>query len=192
LPARRFPLVEFDPQVLYIDEGRVVTSAGTAAGIDCCLHLLRSRLGAEIANRVARRILVPPHRQGGQAQFVEAPLPAKACGGGLSMALDWARAHLNEPLDVNRLARKAFMSRRSFTRHFRQTTGITFTTWLNAQRVAFAQRLLETTELPIERVAASAGFGSAVSLRQHFAHTLQTAPTAYRREFQTRSQSARG
>lgn len=182
--AGRFPAVKLDSQVLYIDDGRVVTSAGTAAGIDCCLHLLRSKLGAEIANRVARRIVVPPHRQGGQAQYVETPLPAKRGGDRLSKTLDWARQHLDQLLDLDTLAEKALMSRRTFTRRFREIVGTTVTKWLNAQRLALAQRLLETTELPIEQVAASAGFGSALSLRQHFSHALRVAPSVYRRQFQ--------
>lgn len=181
--ARRFPAVRLDPGVLYVDEGRVITSAGTAAGLDCCLHVLRSRIGAELANRVARRIVVAPHRQGGQAQYVESPLPSRAGGDRLSRTLDWARQHLHESLDVDALAAKALMSRRTFTRRFRETTGTTVNKWLNAQRVALAQRLLETSDLPIERVAASSGFGSALSLRQHFFRTLRTAPSTYRREF---------
>ena len=180
---RRFPSVKLDANVLYVDEGRVVTSAGTAAGIDCCLHLLRGRLGAEIANRVARRIVVAPHRQGGQAQYIESPLPARPSGERLSKALDWARAHLDKPINLDDLAARALMSRRSFTRHFRATAGTSATAWLNAQRVALAQRLLETTDLPIERVAASAGFGGSLSLRQHFASNLHTSPAAYRRSF---------
>lgn len=181
---RRFPAVRLDADVLYIDEGRIVTSAGTAAGIDCCLHLLRTRLGAELANRVARRIVVSPHRQGGQAQYVESPLPAKAGGDRLSKTLDWARQRLHEPLDLDTLAARAVMSRRTFTRRFREITGTTASKWLSAQRVVLAQRLLETTELPIERVAASAGFGSPLSLRQHFSRGLDTSPSAYRRGFQ--------
>ena len=183
---RRFPSVRLDAHVLYIDEGRVVTSAGTAAAIDCCLHLMRARVGAEVANRVARRIVVAPHRQGGQAQFVEAPLPVRPGADRLSLALDWARAHLEERLDLDLLAKKALMSRRTFTRRFRELTGTTVAKWLNAQRVTRAQRLLETTRLPVERVASSAGFGSSLSLRQHFAKTLRMAPLAYRRQFRLR------
>lgn len=182
--ARRFPSVRLNPNVLYIDEGRLITSAGTAAGIDCCLHLLRSKLGAELANRVARRIVVPPHRQGGQAQYVESPLPAKTGGDRLSKTLDWARQHLNDRLGLDALAAKALMSRRTFTRRFREMTGTTVTKWLNAQRLALAQRLLETSDLSIERIAASAGFGTSLSLRQHFSQSLRTSPSAYRREFQ--------
>ena len=181
---RRFPAVKLDADVLYIDEGRIVTSAGTAAGIDCCLHLLRTSLGAELANRVARRIVVSPHRQGGQAQYVDSPLPGKIGGHRLSKTLDWARQHLHEALDLDALAAKAVMSRRTFTRRFRETTGTTVVKWLTAQRVALAQRLLETTDLPIERVAASAGFGTPLSLRQHFSRSLDTSPSAYRRGFQ--------
>lgn len=190
--TRRFPDVRLEPNVLYVDEGRVITSAGTAAGIDCCLHVLRSKLGAELANRVARRIVVPPHRQGGQAQYIETPLPAKPGGDRISKTLDWARQRLNKPLGLDALAARALMSRRTFTRRFRATTGTTVRQWLNAQRVAFAQRMLETTDLPIEQVAASAGFGSALSLRQHFARDLDTSPSIYRREFRGSPSNAEG
>jgi len=181
--ARRFPRVRLNPEVLYIDDGDVLTSAGTAAGIDCCLHLLRTRVGAEVANRVARRLVMPPHRQGGQAQFIEQPLPARPGGDRLGATLDWAARHLDEDLSLDRLAAHALMSRRSFTRHFRAGTGTTVNQWIAVQRTALAQRLLETTDLPIERIAASAGFGSALSLRQHFAQHLDTTPAHYRREF---------
>lgn len=181
--ARRYPEVSVDPNVLYVDEGDLVTSAGTAAGIDCCLHLLRTRLGAETANRVARRLVVPPHREGGQAQYVEQPVPRQEGADRLARLLDWARAHLHEPLDLDTLAARAAMSRRTFTRRFRDRTGTTVTQWLHAERLVLAQRLLETTDLPIERVAASAGYGTPLSLRQHFAARLRTSPSAYRRSF---------
>jgi transcriptional regulator GlxA family with amidase domain len=181
--ARRFPDVSVNPQVLYIDDGRLLTSAGTAAGIDCCLHLLRKRLGADIANRVARRIVVPPHRQGGQAQYVESPVPARRGGDRLSQTLDWARQNLDRQLDLDTLAQRALMSRRTFTRRFRATAGTTVNQWHNAQRLALAQRLLETTDLPVERIAGAAGFGSAPALRVHFARSLGTPPSMYRRQF---------
>jgi transcriptional regulator GlxA family with amidase domain len=182
--ARRFPAVRCEPGVLYVDEGTLLTSAGTAAGIDCCLHLLRRRMGSELANRVARRMVVPPHRQGSQAQFVEAPLPSRAGGDRLAKTLDWARGHLDQALDVDTLAGRSLMSRRTFTRRFRETTGASVTQWLNAERLARAQRLLETTKLSIDEVASASGFGSPLSMRQHFARSLRTAPSAYRREFQ--------
>lgn len=181
--ARRYPRVRSNPQVLYVDEGDVLTSAGVAAGIDCCLHLLRQWCGAEIASRVARRMVVPPHRQGGQAQYVELPLSRREDGERLSGVLDWARQHLDQALSVEALAERARMSRRTFTRRFRQVTGATITGWLRHERLALAQRLLETTDQGIELIAAQAGFGSSVSLRQQFRETFRVSPSAYRREF---------
>lgn len=189
--AQRFPKVKLQPDVLYVDDGDVLTSAGTAAGIDLCLHVLRGHLGAEIANRVARRLVVPPHRQGGQAQYVEQPLPERAGADRLAATLEWAAQRLDEPLSLDDMAAHALMSRRSFTRHFRATTGTTVSKWVAAQRLALAQRLLETTELPVEQVAASSGFGSALSLRQHFAAGLRTTPLQYRREFRGGQQAVR-
>lgn len=185
--SRRYPQIELDADVLYIDEGDVMTSAGTAAGIDCCLHLLRTRLGAELANRVARRLVVAPHRPGGQAQFIEQPVATNSGGDRLSSVLCWATAHLQNDLKVDVLAQKALMSRRTFTRRFRQLTGNTVVKWLTHQRLAAAQRFLETTDLPIEQVAASAGFGSALLMRQHFGKILRTSPTSYRHEFRESS-----
>lgn len=181
--AQRFPQVQLDKDVLYVDDGQLVTSAGTAASLDCCLHLLRTQIGAELANRVARRLVVSPHRQGGQAQFIEQPLPSRAGGDRFAEALDWALRNLGQAPRLDALAERALMSRRTFTRRFRERTGSTFKQWLAVQRLAFAQRLLETTDLPVEQVAAAAGFGSALSLRQHFTHSLRTSPSAYRREF---------
>ncbi|MFT4171308.1 MAG: helix-turn-helix domain-containing protein [Rhodocyclaceae bacterium] len=183
--ARRFARVTLDADVLYVDEGDVVTSAGTAAGIDCCLHLLRQHSGADAASRAARYLVVPPHRQGGQAQYIERPVVDDASGHGdrLFEVLAWAQAHLEHPHSLDALAARARMSRRTFTRHVRARTGATVNAWLTAQRVAAAQRLLETSALPVEQVAARVGFGSTVSLRQHFAVALGTSPQAYRRAF---------
>jgi len=181
--AQRFPRVRLAPEVLYVDDGDLLTSAGTAAGIDCCLHLLRTRLGAEVANRVARRLVVAPHRQGGQAQYIEQPVPARPGADRIGQTLEWAARQLAQPLSLDRLAQHALMSRRSFTRHFRASTGTTVTQWLGAQRLALAQRLLETTDLPVERIAADAGFGTPLSLRLRFAEQLRTTPSHYRREF---------
>lgn len=181
--AERFPQVRVDPGVLYVDEGDVLTSAGTAAGIDCCLHVVRQRLGAETANRIARRLVVPPHRQGSQAQYIEQPVLADAADSPLTRTLDWAAHHLHEPHSLDSLAARAAMSRRSFTRHFRQHTGTTVGQWLLSQRLALAQRLLETTAQPVERIAEKAGFGTPLSLRQHFATAFSTTPSMYRREF---------
>jgi len=183
--AARYPAVRLDPDVLYVDHGDVLTSAGTAASLDCCLHLLRQRCGAEVANRVARRLVVAPHREGGQAQFIEQPLPVAQRGDKLQALLDWVIQHLDEAHSVDSLATRIAMSRRTFTRRFRQTTGTTLLQWLLSQRLARARRLLETTDRAVEWVALEAGFGSAVSLRQHFAASLGTSPTRYRAQFQT-------
>ena len=182
--ASRYPTVRLDPDVLYLDHGDVLTSAGTAASLDCCLHLLRQRCGAEVANRVARRLVVAPHREGGQAQFIEQPLPVAQRGDKLQALLDWVIQHLDEAHSVDSLASRVAMSRRTFTRRFRQTTGTTLLQWLLSQRLARARRLLETTDRAVEWVALEAGFGSAVSLRQHFAASLGTSPTRYRAQFQ--------
>lgn len=181
--ARRHPRVRLQPDVLYVDDGDVLTSAGTVAGIDCCLHLVRRLHGAEVANRIARRLVVAPHRQGGQTQYIEQPLPTDPGDERLAQVLEWAMTHLEQRLDVDTLAARALMSRRTFTRRFRQATGASVGDWLAHQRLARAQRLLETSDLALDRVAAEAGFGSAISLRQRFAATLGTSPSTYRRSF---------
>ncbi|MGB7480688.1 MAG: helix-turn-helix domain-containing protein [Burkholderiaceae bacterium] len=183
LLAERYPTVSVDRDVLYVDEGNVLTSAGVAAGIDCCLHLLRQLCGAGVANRVARRLVVAPHRQGGQAQFIEQPLPASGSGDRFSRVLEWAARNLDQPHDIDSLAARAAMSRRSFTRHFRRHTGTTVKQWLLNQRLARAQSALESGDLPMEAVARHAGFGSALSLRQHFQAGFKTSPSAYRKQF---------
>jgi transcriptional regulator GlxA family with amidase domain len=182
--AERRPQVKVDEDVLYVDEGDVVTSAGVAAGLDCSLYLLRKWAGADFANKVARNLLVAPHREGGQAQFIERPLPATASDNRLAQVLDWVQHRLAEEHSLDALARRAAMSRRNFTRHFRQATGTSFKQWLLNQRLAHARRLLETTQASVEAVAQAAGFGSALSLRQHFRAQLQSTPTAYRDRFQ--------
>lgn len=181
--AQRFPHTTFRPDVLYVDNGDIITSAGTVAAIDCCLHLVRERHGADVANRIARRLVTPPHRQGGQAQYVEQPVPVLASENRLGEVLAWARSRLAEPLNLDTLAARGHMSRRTFTRRFREATGTTVGRWLSAERLLRAQQLLETTEMPIERVATEAGFGSALSLRQHFMARNAGSPTAYRRNF---------
>jgi transcriptional regulator GlxA family with amidase domain len=180
----RFPLVELDPSVLYVGGDGVFTSAGTAAGIDLCLHLVKLDHGAHVANTVARRMVVPPHRDGGQAQFIDAPMPAVPVGDPLAAVVAWAVAHLDRELTIDNLSRRAFMAPRTFARRFRATMGVTPLQWLLQQRVALAQRLLETTDLPVELVARRAGFGSTPSLRQHFGRIVGTSPQAYRRRFQ--------
>lgn len=181
--ARCYPDVMVDPDVLYVDDGDIFTSAGTAAGIDLCLHIVRLDYGAEVANRVARRMVVPPHRDGGQAQFVDDPLP-ECENDSLAATLSWVQAHLEDPISVMDLAGRAAMSPRTFARRFRATTGTTPHQWLLRQRVLLAQRLLETTDLPVEIVAGRCGLGTAANLRQHFQRIVQTSPNAYRRTFQ--------
>jgi AraC family transcriptional activator FtrA len=180
--ARLFPAVEVDARVLYVDDGEILTSAGVAAGIDLCLHMVRRDHGAEAANTVARRMVVAAHREGGQAQFVERPL-TEARGEGLAATRAWMLERLAEPLTVADMARHAGYSARSFARRFAADTGTSPLRWLIGQRVEHARRLLEGTDLPVEHVAERAGFGTATALRQHFSRALQTSPTAYRRAF---------
>ena len=182
LLAERFPRIDVDPNVLYVDDGDVLTSAGVAAGIDLCLHIVRRDHGAEVAARMARRIVVAPHRDGGQAQFVERPV-AEEPREGLAATRAWALERVHRPLDVRALAAHAGVSGRTFARRFRAETGTTPLQWLLGQRVLEARRLLERTDLPVEDVAQRAGFGTAASLREHFARATATTPTAYRRSF---------
>jgi transcriptional regulator GlxA family with amidase domain len=181
--ANRFPRVDVDRDVLYVGDGQVFTSAGTAAGIDLCLHLVRLDHGAEVANTIARRMVVPPHRDGGQSQFIEAPMPAACDDHDLADALAWAVEHLDAVITVESLARRARMSPRTFARRFKATTGTTPLQWLQQQRVVLAQRLLETTELPVELIAERCGLGSAANLRLHFSRAVGTSPNAYRFAF---------
>ncbi len=182
--AARYPQIHVDPDVLYVDEGDVITSAGTAAGIDACLHVLRQEHGVAVANAVARRMVVPPFREGGQAQYVEAPVPIPRHSGTdvLAALLDWVTQHLHEELAVDDLARRAHMSPRTFARRFVEATGTTPHKWVLAQRVGHAQRLLEQG-LAVEEVARRAGFGSAATLRSAFARERGTSPSAYARCF---------
>ena len=177
-----FPSVRLDPDVLYVDDGDVLTSAGNAAGIDLLLHVVRRDHGADVANRVARRNVVAPWRDGGQSQFsVEAP--AAETGPSIRAARSFALERLAEPLPLARLADHAAMSVRTFTRRFRDETGQSPHTWLAAQRVALARRLLETSDLPVEKIAVDAGFGTAASLRQHLRAAIGVSPGAYRRMY---------
>ncbi len=179
---RHFPAVHLDPDVLYVDHGDVLTSAGNAAGIDLLLHVLRTDLGTEAANRVARGAVVAPWRAGGQAQFIERPVP-DASDAGTGSTRTWALEHLGEPIGLADLARHAGMSVRTFTRRFREETGETSGTWLARARVDRARHLLESTDLPVDRVAAAAGFGTSASLRQHLAAAVGLSPLAYRRTY---------
>ncbi|MGW2557861.1 helix-turn-helix domain-containing protein [Streptomyces sp. NPDC001514] len=180
--ARRHPRALVDPDVLYVDDGPVITSAGTSAGIDACLHLVRSEYGPEVANKIARRMVVPPHRDGGQAQYIDRPLPRTRCDT-VGEVLAWMERHLDRELTVEQLAARAHMSPRTFARRFQQETGTTPYRWLLRQRVLLAQELLEATEDTVDAIAGRAGFGNAAALRHHFLRTLGTTPNAYRRTF---------
>jgi transcriptional regulator GlxA family with amidase domain len=179
----RYPRVALDEKVLYVDDGQILTSAGTAAGMDLCLHLVRRDHGAEVANGVARMVVMPPHREGGQAQYIDQPIAAPGRDSELHATLAWALTQLGEPLSVETLAKHAAMSPRTFARRFRQVTGTTPGEWLLEQRLALARRMLETTDQTVDWIAHQAGFGSTSTLRHHFAERLGTSPRAYRYTF---------
>ncbi|MCW2739229.1 helix-turn-helix domain-containing protein [Nocardioides sp.] len=179
---RLYPAAALDEDVLFTDDGRVLTSAGLSAGIDLCLHLVRRDHGTAVANAVARHMVVPPWRDGGQAQFIERHVPGRA-DETTGDVRAWAQAHLHRPLDVTTLALQASMSVRTFTRRFREETGQSPGAWVAQQRVRHAQHLLESTDLPVDQVAAQAGMGTAASLRQHLRASVGVSPSAYRRTF---------
>jgi transcriptional regulator GlxA family with amidase domain len=179
---RRFPAVDVRPETLYVDEGDVITGAGATAGVDTCLYVLAQRAGQSTATRVARRIVAAPHRAGGQAQYIETPVPEPA-DDAVARAMAWAVASLDRPLGIDALAAHACMSRSAFTRAFRARTGSSVHPWLVAQRVARAQGLLETTDLGVDEVARHVGFGTAARLRSHFTAALGVTPTRYRSDF---------
>jgi AraC family transcriptional regulator, transcriptional activator FtrA len=181
--ADRFPAVDVDPNVLYIDQGRILTSAGTAAGIDLCLHLVRLDHGAEVANAFARCMVVPPHRDGGQAQYVRMPIAESPGEGPLRKTLAWTSANLGEPITVSDMAHHARMSARTFARRFREVTGSTPLRWVLNQRILAAQRRLESSDDPVERIAQDCGFGTGATLRFHFGREMGVSPTRYRGTF---------
>ncbi|MHA7154588.1 GlxA family transcriptional regulator [Arthrobacter sp. TMN-50] len=188
--ADDYPEVTVDEDVLYVQDGNIITSAGSAAGIDACLHLVRTELGTKVANAIARGMVVPPHRDGGQAQYIDRPFPV-TCGETMEQLLVWLGDHLDEDQPVAALATRMHMSDRTFARRFRAETGTTPAAWVNAQRLLRAQALLEDTELSIDAVATRAGFGQAVLLRHHFHKALGVSPAGYRRTFRgRRSQQA--
>jgi transcriptional regulator GlxA family with amidase domain len=190
--AAQFPAVRVDPGVLYVDEGTVLTSAGVAAGLDLCLHVVRRDHGAEMASRIARHCVIAPHREGGQAQFIDRPVEPLAYGAlRLGPTLDWALERLEQPLTVADLARHACVSPRTFARRFRSETGTSPIQWLLAQRVLRAQELLEGGDASIEEVARRCGFADPAALRYHFRRAVGTTPTAYRRSFRTSRESRR-
>ena len=180
--ARRYPRAKVDPDVLYVDDDPVITSAGTAAGIDACLYLVRKEQGSRVANGIARRMVVPPHRDGGQAQYVVQPI-APSCDGSLRDLLEWLLAHLDQPVTVRQLAARANMSERTFARRFLADTGTTPQRWLIGQRILLAQQLLEESDETVDAIADHAGFGNATALRHHFRAWRGTTPNAYRRLF---------
>ncbi|MCW2544006.1 MAG: AraC family transcriptional regulator, partial [Frankiales bacterium] len=182
--AERYPLIDVYPDVLYVQDDNVITSAGTSAGIDACLHVVRQEHGTAVANAIARRMVVPPFRDGGQAQYVETPVPVQRRAGTEELAplLDWAIAHLHDELSVDDLALRAHMSPRTFARRFREATGMTPAKWVLTQRVGLAQSLLEKG-MGVEEVARKAGFGSPVTLRTAFGRERGTSPRAYARTF---------
>ncbi|WP_437042879.1 helix-turn-helix domain-containing protein [Streptomyces sp. enrichment culture] len=183
--ARRHPRVRVDPDVLYVDEGRVLTSAGKAAAMDLCLHLVRLDHGSSVANTLARRLVVPPHRDGGQAQFVTTPVPAPD-NHPLAALFPWVMQRLDRPLTVEDLARRAGMSSRNLGRHFKSVTGTSPLKWLLTQRIRHAQVLLETTDDTVDAIATATGIGTATTLRRHFHRTVGVPPDAYRRTFRSR------
>ncbi|MFF4320832.1 GlxA family transcriptional regulator [Streptomyces sp. NPDC001568] len=183
LLAERHPEVSVEPDALYVDEGRIVTGAGAAAGFDLCLHLLRREHGAATANAVARDMVLPSHRDGGQAQYLAAPAPQDCQDERLAEVLTWARENLHEPLPVAELARRAMMSKRSFARRFTAATGTTPHAWLRSLRLSGAEELLETTDLPVEEIARRVGYGSAAVLREQFVRRRGVPPRSYRRSF---------
>ncbi|WP_030207252.1 helix-turn-helix domain-containing protein [Streptomyces sp. NRRL S-87] len=178
----KYPRARVDPDVLYVDEGPVITAAGTASGIDACLHVVRQEHGAEVANTIARRMVVPPHRDGGQAQYIQRPLPRSSCDT-VGEVLDWMNRHLAEDITVEQLAERAHMSPRTFARRFLQETGTTPYQWVLRQRVLLAQELLESTDETVDAIAGRSGFGTAAALRHHFLRALGTTPNAFRRTF---------
>jgi AraC family transcriptional activator FtrA len=187
--AQRYPRVRVDPGVLYVDDGDVLTSAGSAASIDLCLHVVQRDYGTEIATRLARDLVVPLQRDGGQAQYIEAPVPALDATNLFADTVAWLQEHLDQPVTVNDLAARAAMSPRTFARRFLAAVGTTPHQWLVRERIRLAQRLLETSDLPVEVIAARSGFGTADNFRKHFARVLRTSPQAYRRAFRQRRAS---
>lgn len=180
---RRFPAVRLDTNALYVDDQGLITSAGTAAGLDCCLYLVRQHHGSQIANKLARRLVVPPHREGGQAQFIEQPVPASTLDARINLLLDHLRAHLAEPHTLDSLAEHCLMSRRTFTRRFQRATGLSLGEWLLAERLRRSQELLESGTHSMERIAELVGLRTAAGLRQHFRHRFGVSPREWRRTF---------
>ena len=183
--AAQYPNIDVDPDVLFVEDGNIVTSAGTAAGIDAALHIVRKEHGAAATNVIARRMVVPPQRDGGQSQYIAAPVKAE-CADSFAEVAEWMLENLAENLTVDQLARKALMSSRTFARRFRAEMGTTPAAWLNRQRLMRAQQLLEETDRALETIAQDTGFGTAAVMRHHFVKVLHVSPQAYRRAFGAR------
>ena len=181
--TERFPAVNLDSNSLYSSDERLITSAGTAAGIDCCLDIIRSHYGSAIANKVARRMVVPPYREGGQAQFIERPVPTSSRDKKMNELMEYLRRNLDKPHDLDSLAGFVSMSRRTLTRHFLKGTGMTLSEWINTERLHRSQELLETTDYSIEKVSEAIGFQSPISFRQNFKSKFRVTPTEWRRAF---------
>ncbi|MDQ1921264.1 GlxA family transcriptional regulator [Massilia pseudoviolaceinigra] len=181
--SARFPRVQLDMNALYVDEDRLITSAGTGAGLDCCLYIVREYYGPKTANKVARTMVIPPHREGGQAQFIEQPMAVSTQDAQVNRLLDYLREHLGQSHSIDQLAARTSMSRRTFTRHFSKATGMTLVDWLVNERLQRSRDLLETTSLSVEKISDLAGFQTAISLRQHFKKRFQVSPRDWRRTF---------
>ncbi|GKW27506.1 GlxA family transcriptional regulator [Pectobacterium brasiliense] len=183
----RFLHVQLDTNALYVEDEHLITSAGTVAAIDCCLYLVRQHCGSAIANRAARRLVIPPYREGGQAQFIEHPVPENTRDSKINQLLDYLRSHLSSPHSLDALASRVQMSRRTFTRHFFRATGMTVSDWLTAERLHHSQALLESTSHSIEAIADNVGFQSVVTFRQQFKQRFSVSPTDWRKTFQDKS-----
>ncbi len=190
--GKRFPRIRLDMNALYVDEDKLITSAGTGAGLDCCLYLVREYYGARIANKVARTLVIPPHREGGQAQFIEQPMAASTQDAQLNRLLDHLRANLDQAHSIDELAARTAMSRRTFTRHFSKATGMTVVDWLVNERLQRSRDLLETTALSVDRIAGLAGFQTPTSFRQHFKKRFHVSPRDWRRTFGEKAAARQG
>lgn len=179
----RFPDVKLDPDALYIEDQGIITSAGTGAALDCCLYLVREMYSAQIANKVSRVMVIPPHREGGQAQFIEQPVANSSQDAQINLLLDFLRTNLAQPHRIEALAEQTHMTRRTFTRHFKKATGMTLVEWLNTERIRYSCELLETTKLSIEQITELSGFNNTVMFRKHFREKYGTSPNAWRKAF---------
>lgn len=184
-----FPAVQLDINALYVDDDNIITSAGTAAALDCCLYIIRQRFGSEVANQIARRMIVPPHREGGQAQFIAQPVPETTRDARINNLIDYLQHNISQPLNLDALAVSVAMSRRTLTRHFMKATGMSVVSWITAERLRRSQLLLESSNLPVEAVAEQVGYLSAVTLRQQFKARFGVSPAEWRKTFRTQSQA---